>query len=117
MFRKAKDAALSKLARLIANHLELVPMFRQFAIGRYGRVESFALNSTDKTLKLSLSLKGESQPVKIEARYRVVKKDSGKFLVIDSPVSSREWLNLLIRDYYRPEQSKIPLPPFTDMLL
>ena len=117
MFIKAKDAALSKLARLIANHLELVPMFRQFAIGRYGRVESFALNSTDKTLKLSLSLKGESQPVNIEARYRVVKEDSGNFLVIDSPVSSREWLNLLIRDYYRPEESKIWLPPFTDMLL
>ena len=51
-FIRAKDAALSNLARLIANHLELVPMFRQYAIGRYGRVESVTLDSIDKTLRL-----------------------------------------------------------------
>jgi len=108
MFTTAKDAALSRLARLIAN---------KFLIERYGRVESFALDSKDKTLKLSLTLKGESQPVSIEAGYRVAKEESGNFLVIDSPVASREWVNLLIGDYYHPEQSKIKLPRFTDVLL
>ena len=108
MFKGAKDKALSALSRVLAN---------KFGIAKYGAITSLRLDSANKKIQLSLTLKGENQPIDLEARYRVEKSRAGSILVIESAHCSREWATLAFNDFCPPEARRIPLPPFIDLLL
>ena len=108
LIKGGKDAMLSKLSRVLAN---------KFGIARYGTLTSLELDSTHKILRLSLNLKGENQPIDLEARYRVEKSPESRILVIESAHCSREWATLAFNDFCPPEARRIPLPPFVHVLL
>lgn len=108
LFKGPKDAALSKLGQVLIN---------KFGMARYGTLTSLALDSRNKTLRMSLMLKGEMQPIDLEARYRVENEPGGKRLVIESAECSREWATYAFNDFCPPEARRIQLPPFADLLL
>jgi hypothetical protein len=88
----AKDRLIAKGARTHFNKL----------IERYGTVLDFQSNTVDRSLSLTLLLKGEATPIEIHVHEYVLSTAEGKtVLVIDSRTieTSREWLTELIRDH------------------
>jgi hypothetical protein len=108
VIRGSKDAILGRLSRVLIN---------KFGIAKYGALTSLELDSAGKKIRLSLTLKGETQPIKIEAHYRLEKQSGSSILIIESAHCSREWATLAFNDFYPPEARRIQLPPFVDMLL
>jgi len=59
------------------------------------------LNTAERSLSISLHLKGEESPININVReYTLVTKDGRTFVEIDGSKieTSREWLTTLIQD-------------------
>lgn len=108
MIKAAKDAALSKLSKALVN---------TFGIAKYGTITSLRLDSTSKTIRISLTLKGESNPIDLEAHYRLETQPESKFLIIETAQCSREWATLVFNDFCPPEARRIRLPRFVDILL
>ncbi len=97
----AKDRLLAKGAMAHFNKL----------IERYGTVVDLQLNTVDRSLSLTLRLKGEEFPVDIHVREYHLETTAGKsVLVLDGHKieTSREWLSELIRD--RVGQKEIVVP-------
>jgi hypothetical protein len=99
----AKDRLLSKRAAEKLNK----------SIQRYGSMLDFRLNTVDKSVFLSILLKGEQSPVEIRvSQYALTRSNEGQlFLEIDekSVETSREWLTRLVQD--KIAHRKFAVPP------
>jgi hypothetical protein len=87
----AKDRLLASGARARLNKL----------IERYGTLLDLQLNTVDRSLSLTLHLKGEQIPVEIHLReYTLSIVDGKSVLIFDGRKieTSREWLTTLIHD-------------------
>ena len=87
----AKDALISQGAKARFNHL----------LRKYGTMLDLKLNTAERSLSVSLHLKGEESPININVReYTLVTKDGRTFVEIDGSKieTSREWLTTLIQD-------------------
>jgi hypothetical protein len=59
----------------------------------YGRLLALKLNSEQKTLDLTVELKGESSPVRILLQdYELTQENGRRFLTVRQIDTSREWL-------------------------
>ena len=97
----AKDLLLSKGAK---SHLGKL-------IERYGSVLDLQLNTVNRSLLLTLQLKGEETPVEIRVHEYTLTSGEGKpVLLIDGAKidTSREWLTELIHD--RVGQKRLVVP-------
>jgi len=97
----AKDKLLSNGARTHINKL----------IERYGTVLDLQLNTVNRSLSITLLLKGEETPIEIHVlEYNLSTIEGKSVLVIDGKKvdTSREWLKELIRD--RVDQKRLVVP-------
>jgi hypothetical protein len=97
----AKDRLLATGARARLNKL----------IERYGTLVDLQLNTVDRSLSLTLLLKGEGTPIEIRVHeYTLFTEDGQSVLVIvGSKIdTSREWLTALIRDQVVEKRLVIP---------
>src|ERR1700680_4276695 len=97
----AKDRLLAEGAKAHFNKL----------IGRYGTVVDFQLNTVDRSLSLTLLLKGEENPITIHVHEYTLSTAEGKsVLVIDARKidTAREWLTELIRDKVGQKRLVVP---------
>ena len=97
----AKDRLLTTGARARLNKL----------IERYGTLVDLQLNTVDRSLSLTLLLKGEGTPIEIRVHeYTLFTEDGQSVLVIDGSKidTSREWLTALIRDQVVEKRLVIP---------
>jgi hypothetical protein len=97
----AKDRLLATGARARLNKL----------IERYGTLVDLQLNTVDRSLSLTLLLKGEGTPIEIRVHeYTLFTEDGQSVLVIDGSKidTSREWLTALIRDRVVEKRLVIP---------
>ena len=97
----AKDRLLATGARARLNKL----------IERYGTLVDLQLNTVDRSLSLTLLLKGEGTPIEIRVHeYTLLTTDGKSVLVIDGSKidTSREWLTALIRDRVVEKRLVIP---------
>ena len=97
----AKDRLLATGARARLNKL----------IERYGNLVDLQLNTVDRSLSLTLLLKGEGTPIEIRVHeYTLFTEDGQSVLVIDGRKidTSREWLTALIRDRVVEKRLVIP---------
>ena len=97
----AKDRLLATGARARLNKL----------IERYGTLVDLQLNTVDRSLSLTLLLKGEGTPIEIRVHeYTLFTEDGQSVLVIDGSKidTSREWLTALIRDQVVEKRLVIP---------
>ena len=97
----AKDRLLATGAKAHVNKL----------IERYGTLVDLQLNTVDRSLSLTLLLKGEGTPIEIRVHeYTLFTEDGQSVLVIDGSKidTSREWLTALIRDQVVEKRLVIP---------
>jgi hypothetical protein len=97
----AKDRLISSGAKARLNKL----------IERYGSLLDLQLNTVDRSLSLTLHLKGEQTPVEIHLReYTLSIVDGRSVLIFDGRKieTSREWLTALIHD--RVGENRLAVP-------
>ncbi len=97
----AKDRLISSGAKARLNKL----------IERYGTLLDLQLNTVDRSLSLTLHLKGEQTPVEIHLReYTLSIVDGRSLLIFDGRKieTSREWLTALIHD--RVGENRLAVP-------
>jgi hypothetical protein len=97
----AKDRLIANGAKAHFNKL----------IGRYGTVVDFQLNTVDRSLSLTLLLKGEENPITIQVHEYTFSTAEGKsVLIIDGTKidTGREWLTELIRDKVGQKRLVVP---------
>jgi hypothetical protein len=97
----AKDRLLASGAKARLNKL----------IERYGTLLDLQLNTVDRSLSLTLHLKGEQTPVEIHLReYTLSIADGRSVLIFDGRKieTSREWLTALIHD--RVGENRLAVP-------
>jgi hypothetical protein len=97
----AKDRLLATGAKARFNKL----------IERYGTLVDLQLNTVERSLSLTLQLKGEGTPIEIRVHeYTLLTVDGKSVLVIDGSKidTSREWLTALIRDRIVEKRLVIP---------
>ena len=81
----------------------------QFA--RYGQVLDVKLNTREQSVQLSLSLKGEPEPVTVNiGKYSFLRENGQLWLIIDSGTidASKEWLALVLQDQVG--RQRLPIP-------
>jgi len=97
----AKDRLIANGAKAHFNKL----------IARYGTVVDFELNTVDRSLSLTLLLKGEENPITIQVHEYTFSTAEGKsVLIIDGTKidTGREWLTELIRDKVGQKRLVVP---------
>jgi len=97
----AKDALLSQGAKTGLNHL----------LRKYGTMLDLKLNTAERSLSVSLHLKGEENPIQINIReYTLVTKEGRTYVELDGSKieTSREWLTTLIHEQFG--QRDFPIP-------
>jgi hypothetical protein len=108
----AKDALLSQGAKAGLNHL----------LRKYGTMLDLKLNTAERSLSVSMHLKGEESPIQIKIReYTLVTKDGRTYVELDGSKieTSREWLTTLIqqqlgrRDFPLPDKLVRIIPLLT----
>jgi hypothetical protein len=104
---KTKGGALSLgLRTILAAYLE-----------KYGTMLNFALDPQTRTITLEMLPKGEKEPIQLTLRgYELAEPEGGKPALRIAQVSaSREWLEVLLRQFV--EGRSIELPPNVAPLL
>ncbi len=97
----AKDRLLASGARARLNKL----------IEKYGTLVDLQLNTVDRSLSLTLQLKGDQTPVEIHLHEYALSTVDGKFVLIingQKIKTSREWLTALIHDRVGENQLAVP---------
>jgi hypothetical protein len=77
----------------------------------YGTILDLQLNTAERSLSLTILLKGEETPVDIHVREYAFSNEEGKsFLVIDGSKidTSREWLTKLAHDHVGQRRLAVP---------
>ena len=67
------------------------------------------IDSTNKTVRAEVLPKGETTPITITACYEVCRRDGADGLQLSEINTSREWINVLLKDLNHTE-ALIPLP-------
>jgi hypothetical protein len=80
-------------------------------LARYGEVLDVKLNTRDRSVQLSIKLKGEPDPTTVNiGKYELVKEDTKLWMTFHSQSiqASREWLTLLLQD--QAGRQRLPVP-------
>jgi hypothetical protein len=80
-------------------------------LARYGEVLDVKLNTRERSVQLSIKLKGEPDPTTVNiGKYELIKEETQLWLKIDSQSieASREWLTLVLQD--QAERQRLPIP-------
>jgi len=80
-------------------------------LARYGEVLDVKLNTREQSVQLSLSLKGEPEPVTVNiGKYSFLRENGQLWLNIDSGTidASKEWLALVLQDQVG--RQRLPIP-------
>jgi len=80
-------------------------------LARYGEVLDVKLNTRERSVQLSIKLKGEPDPTTVNiGKYELVKEDTKLWVTFHSQSiqASREWLTLLLQD--QAGRHRLPIP-------
>jgi hypothetical protein len=80
-------------------------------LARYGEVLDVKLNTRERSVQLSIKLKGEPDPTTVNiGKYELVKEDTKLWVTFHSQSiqASREWLTLLLQD--QAGRQRLPVP-------
>ena len=80
-------------------------------LAKYGEVLDVKLNTRERSVQLSIKLKGEPDPITVNiGKYELIKEDTKLWLTFDSRSieASREWLTLLLQD--QAGRQRLPVP-------
>ena len=80
-------------------------------LARYGDVLDVKLNTRERSVQLSIKLKGEPDPTTVNiGKYELIKEDTKLWVTFHSQSiqASREWLTLLLQD--QAGRHRLPIP-------
>jgi hypothetical protein len=96
-----KDAIVSNVLKSIVNYF----------VTDFGTLTQFSVDSSNKSLNITVMLKGELNELNLQLFGYAIFFDEGKaFLSFQSLHSSRQWLNLLYQKKFSNKQMKIEIP-------
>lgn len=103
MFSFLKDAFLtpSILTPLVSAFL------KQYKLDKLGSVTSVDLNTSCRTLKVTLQLEGETSPIELECHYAMAGEDRIEILEVNS---SRAWIATLVNDLIPADKKRFTVP-------
>jgi len=94
-----KDAALSHASK---------PLINQY-IKEYGRMLKFNLDSTKKTIELSVLLEGEQEPIDIRIdRYALHEEQGRHFITLEGIHTSRAWIDTVAAEMLNGKTFEVP---------
>jgi len=106
MLKRAKDAALSKGAKVAINSY----------IKEYGKMLKLNLDSENKSISLEVLLEGEKEPLAVHVeRYELTEENGRHLLKIYGIHTSRAWINTVAASYLEGKAFEIP-PEYAKML-
>ncbi len=71
---------------------------------------NLSVDSKLKTIHVEVLLKGEKDPTTIMIHeYKILTEGEETFIIVKKAASSKEWLDLLIKDFV--QDKKYPVPP------
>jgi hypothetical protein len=77
---------------------------------------NFTLDSDEKTVKMTIRLKGEEKDLELNIeKYKIIKENNKLYLDIKGLNTNREWLNILIQKQLK--NTKIEIPEQYEALL
>jgi hypothetical protein len=102
IFSSVKDVAVEVIAKRWFNQTQK----------RYGNMTKIQIDSQRKHIDVELDLKGESLPLRIEVKcYQLESEIGGQtYISLGDIETSREWLNVLISDYFDPQRRRFKVP-------
>lgn len=75
----------------------------------FGELTTFKFNSSERSAEGELMLKGESQSIRLRIGSYDVVNDGGKtFIVINSMMTSREWITRLAQEFVIGKRFELP---------
>jgi len=99
MLNKMKDLAISKTAKIAINT----------QIEKYGKVSEISLNSKEKSLEMTLILKGENEAFHLSIeKYILSQKEDKHFIQVQGIQTSRLWMSAIAKDYLENKSFSIP---------
>jgi len=94
-----KDAALSHAAK---------PLINQY-IKEYGHMLKFHLDSTQKTLEMSVLLDGEKEPIDIRIDRYVLREEQGRYFIsLEGIHTSRAWIDTVAAEMLNGKTFEVP---------
>ena len=99
MLNKMKDLTLSKTAKIAMNT----------QIEKYGKITELSLNSKEKSLLMTLEMRGESSAIELKVdKYILSQSEEKHFIQLQGIQTSRLWLSAVAKDYLENKTFKIP---------
>ena len=99
LFSKIKDKAVSLLFKKSADSF----------ISDFGNLNDLKIDSANKDIYLSVSLKGEKESIDIKmSGYEVVRSKDDNFIQFQNITTSREWINVGLEKFYLERRIDIP---------
>ena len=99
MFKKIKDAALSKGVKIAINNY----------MKEYGEMLKLNLDSEKKSIEMEVMLEGEKEPLTVNVdKYEMTQNGGKYFLKIQGVKTSRAWINTVASSYLEGKTFEIP---------
>jgi len=99
MFKKMKDAALSKGAKIAINNY----------MKEYGEMLKLNLDSEKRSIEMEVMLEGEKEPLSVNVdKYEMTQNGGKHFLKIQGVKTSRAWINTVASSYLENKTFEIP---------
>jgi hypothetical protein len=78
-------------------------------IGEYGKMLELKIDHANRTVRASIMLKGEREPIDIKIeKYSITNDGDDASIVIEEAETSREWLNAALKNFVLGQP--LPLP-------
>ena len=101
LLSSCKDRVLEKMGLPILNKSLLQP---------YGQATSLRIDSSAKTVEVSLALKGETEPLQLQIKqYELIKEGEASYLIVKDIQTSKAWLTILAEQHLL--NRRLALPP------
>lgn len=105
---KGKDRLLEAPARYFLNQ----------TIQPYGHMTHLRIDSTNKRIDVELELKGETSPIQIAVKNYTLTTEAGEtYIELGDIETSREWINALLMNYFKPENRRFNVPGAIKVIL
>jgi hypothetical protein len=93
--------------RLVAGFA--LPMLNNGPLKPYGEATDLKLNTSDKTVEVTVALRGEQEPIRVEVQDYALSQDGGKtFVVLNRISTSRAWMTELAQQHLAGKRFEVP---------
>jgi len=99
--KSGKDMAISSA----------VKVFAEKYISGFAVINTIEIDSSQKSFTAEVVLKGEKDPISLKvARYEIISEGERHLLIPHNVSSSRQWLDILAKEYLEEHAFEIPAP-------